>query len=165
MSVKKRTHNPRLIRSRRTYTAQQIAILFNIHLGTVRLWIKQGMRLLNPNSRPYYIMGIDLIAFLKTKKTAKRKKLQEDEFYCVRCRCGRKSLPDRITVEVTNKRLGQSARQIIIRGICPDCGTRIIRFSSDKNTFWKPTLPQEGQVLIGNIPSPVNIDITKETKE
>ncbi len=107
-------------------------------------------------------MGIDLITFLKSKKAAKRTRLQEDGFYCVRCHCERKSLPERITIHPTSKRLGELARQIIVRGICPSCESRIIRFSSDKNTFWKSTLPQEGQGLIGNVPSPVNIDITKE---
>ena len=42
-----RTYDPRRAKSNRSYTLLQIAELFDIHIATVRAWVKAGLPLID----------------------------------------------------------------------------------------------------------------------
>lgn len=114
------------------YLIEGITILFGITRRTVQNMLKQGLKILC-RKKPFLIYGQDLFDFLKERKSENECTLLEDEFFCPRCRCPRKSLVSFIKYEKTDKMLGKNyARQVIIRGVCEVCYSPLNRFSSDK---------------------------------
>ena len=128
----KRTFNPRLIRVRRSYSFAEVAELYGIHLRTVHRWRKEGLSVLEEASKPFLVMGVDVQGFLRERQRKRKHPLKLGEFFCSKCRCARRSLPEMFRIEITEKRLGKQSRQALIRGICEVCGQRLLLFSSDK---------------------------------
>lgn len=131
MAKKKKRHNPNLVRLRRSYTFAEIAEVYAVHRRTVQVWRKQGLKVLDDKSKPFLVIGADVRSFLKEKQQRRKHPLKPGEFYCPRCGIPRKSLLDKISIEITDKRLGRY-RQAIVRGICEVCDCRLFRFSSDR---------------------------------
>ena len=135
-TVKKRTHNGRLLKAKRYYDFGEIAELLNVHLRTVQIWKKEGLRVLD-DKKPFLIKGQDLRDFLKARRRSRKQPLSIGEFFCPRCRAPRKSRPDQLTAEATGRQLGRTHKQVLIRGVCEVCGQRLLLFSSDaKATEW-----------------------------
>jgi len=130
MSKKKRKYNPNWIKTRSSYSVKVIAYIYRLHPRTVQDWIKQGLKIIEGSKKPYLILGNYVREFLKEKNKRNKCKLNPDEFYCTRCRTNKRSLSDKITIEI-KKQLGKSSNQVFIRGICEVCKNRVIRFSSD----------------------------------
>lgn len=121
------------IHSRRLYSTKELASLLEVTTKTVVCWVKDGLKCLDDNSRIRFISGSDALDFILLKKTEKKCKLKAEEFYCTRCRTGRKSLPDKIEIVHTGLNIGKGLESIRIRGICEHCGCSINRFCTDKN--------------------------------
>jgi hypothetical protein len=164
MPKKKRKHNPNLVRLRRSYTFAEIAEVYAVHRRTVHAWRKQGLNVIDDKSKPFLIIGADVRSFLKERRRRRKHPLKPGEFFCPRCGIPRKSLQNRISVEITNKRLGRY-RQAIIRGICEVCRCRLFRFSSDRKvqelTKTGLNIAEHKTSLIGSGDSFVNSDIQR----
>ena len=94
--------------------------------------------------------------------------LKPGEFFCTKCKSARKSVPDNIFIEITNKRMGKMAKQVFIKGICEICNTSLFLFSSDrklKELQEKGVFIKEHKTTInGNGDSSVNTDIIRGEK-
>ena len=128
---KKQTHNGRLFKARRPYNFKEVAEILSIHLRTVQVWRKEGLRILN-DKKPFLVMGQDLRDFLKARRQSRKKPLKIGEFFCSRCREPRRSRPDKLTAQTTQHRLGKTQKQVLLRGVCELCGQRLLLFSSDR---------------------------------
>lgn len=132
MTKKKRKHNPNLVRARHSYTSSEIAEIYNLHIRTVRDWKKQGLQLLDETSKPYLVLGEEVKRFLREKTLKRKHPLKPGEFFCPKCHNPRKSIPDQVSVKITDRKLGKKYRQAIVKGICEACGCSLNLFSSDK---------------------------------
>jgi len=125
MKNKKRKFN--IIKARHSYSTKELAETLNLHAGTVYLWIKQGLKIIETSSKPYLILGEEIKQFLKEKKQKRKHQLSVGEFFCPKCHKARKSLPNKISVEYTNRKLGKVYKQVIIKGVCEVCGQKFFR--------------------------------------
>lgn len=158
-----RNYNPNLVRSRHTYSFLEISELFGIHIRTVQQWKKRGLQVLDSNTKPYLVMGLALIEFLKRERKKRLITLKNGEFYCSRCRGARRSKSSKFRIEETEKFLGKGSKLVMIRGECEVCCNQLFRFSSSRQIkifIEKGVLNKEGQLsLYGYDVSSVSADI------
>lgn len=136
---RKRTYNIRLIHSRRSYSTSELADLFGIHVRTIQSWRKQGLEPINPDESRYLFMGNTVKEFIREKQASRKSALKEDEFYCPRCRQPRKSLPEHIEINITDKQIGKSNFHVQIKGVCEKCQCKLNRFATKnglKGSIW-----------------------------
>ena len=124
--------------------------------------------MLDGASRPFLVMGVDLQAFLRERQRKRKHPLRIGEFFCTKCRCARKSLPEAIRLEFTGKRLGKQSWMVLIRGNCEVCRSSLIQFSSDRKIqvlrrqgFLGLTVPARKEQLLGSEDSPVTTEIER----
>ncbi len=132
MVKKKRKYNPNLIKTKHCYTITEICEIYHKHHRTVQTWRKQGLKSIDEASKPYLFIGEEVRRFLKGKRQKTKHPLQAGEFFCPKCKNPRKSLPDKVSVIITDKRLGKDTRQAFIKGICEICNTPLLVFSSER---------------------------------
>lgn len=127
-----RRYNTRLIRKRRTYSTKEIAALFGIHTRSVQQWVaKSGLLPIKGSSNPYLIYGDALFNFLTAKRQKRKCSLQADEFYCLKCKCGRKGISTEAVITQTTIRIGNQGKFKEIRtSKCEVCGKKLFRFST-----------------------------------
>lgn len=77
--------NPNAIKSRRTYTARELATAFGVHKNTVRAWQRDGLVPLD-SKRPVLFMGSDVRAFLARRNADRKRPCAAGTLYCFRCR-------------------------------------------------------------------------------
>src|SRR6266478_3938122 len=104
---KKRRYNTRIFRSKRAYSFSDIAEMLNTHIRTVQRWIREGLKILDEETRPFLVMGQDLQDFRKARSRSRKRPLQPGEFYCPRCRKQTRSVADRVEADFTGKPLGR----------------------------------------------------------
>ena len=108
---------------------------------TVRHWVKRcGLPVL-AERRPHLILGSDLVAFLKARRAAHKRKCGPGELYCLKCRAPRKP------AEGLLEHREYSPDRGAIVGICPDCATLMHRFVSARRTA---TVAAEFNMQIGH---------------
>ena len=129
---KKQTHNGRLFKAKRAYSFAEIAEKLGTHDRTVQRWRREGLKILEDHAKPFLVMGQDLRDFMKARRRSRKKPLKMGEFYCPRCREPRRSRPDKLTAQTTQRRLGKTQKQVLLRGVCELCGQRLLLFSSDR---------------------------------
>ena len=135
MAKKKRTYNTNLIRVTQCYTVVDIAELFDLHIRTVQIWIKRGLKVIEWSQKPYRVRGEDLKDFLKERRRKMRHPLKGGEFFCTNCRCARPSHRKKIKAEITQRKIGKSQIFAIIRGVCKVCNRPMQRFSTKKQVL------------------------------
>ena len=118
--MRKRRPNYRLVKIHRSYTVQEVACLFGTHKNTVRAWVKAGLPTCD-GKRPILILGRELAAYLKTRRTKNKRPCQPGEIYCVRCRAPKRPAGDMAEYQPITATLGN------LMGICPDCDGMIFR--------------------------------------
>jgi hypothetical protein len=118
--MRKRRPNYRLVKIHRSYTVEEIARLFGTHKNTVRAWVKAGLPTCD-SKRPILILGPELAAYLKARRTKNKRPCQPGEIYCVRCRAPKQPAGDMADYEPVTEKLGN------LKGICPDCYGMIFR--------------------------------------
>lgn len=162
---KKRNGAARRLRMRRTYTSKEIARELGIHVRTPQAWKKLGMEPINPGDKPSLFLGATVRSFLSKRRESCRCKLNADEFYCPRCRCGRQSNSSDLHVIDTGRKIGQGNFSLIIKGTCLKCGCRLSRFCSTKTfrpDIWGMHLCRGERRLYGSASPCVNTDLMKE---
>jgi hypothetical protein len=112
-----------VIRKRYTYEVGEIAKLLGVCKGTVRHWIKAGLKPID-TSRPLLIKGEVLSTFLSARRETRRTKCQPNEMYCLRCREPRQPLGLMVDVTLRNEKTAQ------LSGICGTCDARLNRAAS-----------------------------------
>jgi transposase-like protein len=164
MAKKKRRHNPNLAKLRHSYTVSEIAEIYGVHRRTIQIWRKKGLQVLDESSKPFLVLGAEVRRFLQEIDRIRKHPLKPGEFFCLKCRKPRKSLQDRITVEITKKRLGRY-KQAILRGVCEVCNCHMFIFTSDRRlqelikTY--TTLKEHETTLIGSGDGSLNTDIDR----
>ncbi len=125
-----RRFNTKLIRKRRTYTTKEIAALFSMNTRSVQQWIyKSGLLPIEGSSNPYLISGETLYDFMTQKKQKRKCSLLADEFYCLKCKCGRNGIASEATITKTETRIGNKGKFKEIReSKCDVCGIKLFRF-------------------------------------
>lgn len=122
-------YNPRLIKARHSYLLGEVATLFGINKKTCLRWLKEGLKPIEPNTKPLLIWGNDLRHFLAEKKKQKIVILKSKEFYCMKCRRAVTAKPRTEKTIPTGKKIGREARaQLYLVGKCGQCGTGLTRF-------------------------------------
>jgi transcriptional regulator NrdR family protein len=119
-----------LIEKNRTYTTAELSQRLKIHPRTIQQWHKEGMPVIN-GSRPLLFGGNAVKIWLKTRRQSKKVLLDKNEFYCPKCKKAVQSITGSITFKKGYK-MGRYT-QIMIKGICNVCNSKINRFSSTKN--------------------------------
>jgi hypothetical protein len=133
MKAKKtRRYNARIFRSRRAYSFSEIAEGLDTHIRTVQRWPQEGLKVHDKETKPFLVMGHDLREFLEARSRSRKRPLQPGEFYCPRCRKQTRSVADKIEADFTDRPLGRVYKQVLLRGVCQDCGQSLLLFSSDK---------------------------------
>lgn len=112
--------NHRLVKIHRSYTVEEIAVLFGIHKNTVREWVKAGLAT-SDDRRPMLILGQDLKAYLQARREKNKQKCRPGEIYCVRCRAPKFPAADIAYYAPVTEKFGNLA------AICPDCDSIINR--------------------------------------
>jgi len=131
----------RLIKKRESYSFKQISELLCVHQRTVQAWKQEGLKTIN-DSKPFLVMGYDLQEFLNQKQQNRKCTLQENEFYCMKCRKAVKSLNNEVCIEVSTKTIGKHGfKALTVKGYCEFCNSLVNKFSHEgkleeiKNTF------------------------------
>jgi hypothetical protein len=115
--------NYRRVKIHRNYTVEEIACLLNLHKNSVRAWVKTGLPTCD-GKRPMLILGSELAAYLKARRTKNKRPCRPGEMYCVRCRLPRfpaGGMVDYTPESETNGRL---------EAICPVCDCIMNRWMS-----------------------------------
>ena len=124
-----KNYNTRIIKTRKSYSPEEIASLFNINRRTVTTWIGKGLQVIDKKSKPYLIMGFDLAGFLRCNMAKRRVRLEDNQYFCLKCR---KAVEVRVGSESkikTGKRIGADNREQFKKvGNCRCCGTKVSRF-------------------------------------
>ena len=120
-------YDPNLAKIHRSYTVSEIADLLGCGTHAVLQWIRTGE--LKPlGGRPYIVHGIALRACLIEKLSRRRHPLQPGEFYCPRCRMGRKSKPECHDVICLEKKLTDDKWLGQARGRCEVCDAQLHQY-------------------------------------
>ena len=119
------TKNPdrRRIRTKRTYSVPEVAALLEVHVHTVRRWLRNGLGAIDGHS-PTLIHGAELSRYLDTRARGRKQKCGPDEMYCLSCRAPR--LPILGTVHIAD--LNEKTVRLV--GSCCTCGRKICRAGS-----------------------------------
>jgi hypothetical protein len=115
-----RTYDPRRAKSNRSYTLLQIAELFDIHIATVRAWVKAGLPLID-SQRPFMVHGLVLRQWLSERQDARKWPKAPDTLPCFTC-----SAPRRIKAGTFNIK-SSNTDKIRVEGQCEICGKVIGR--------------------------------------
>lgn len=121
--MRKRRPNHRLVKLHRSYSVEDVARLFDIHKNTVRAWVKAALPTCD-RKRPTLILGLELAAYLKSRRTKNKRPCRPGEIYCVRCREPKRPAGDMAEFQPTTATLGN------LIGICPDCEGMVYRRAS-----------------------------------
>lgn len=113
----------RLVRTRRTYSVHEVAALLEVHVHTVRRWLKNGLGAID-GQIPTLIHGAELRRFLDARARSRKRKCGPDEMYCLSCRAPR--LPILGSVHIAHR----NEKTVRLVGACCACGGKICRAGS-----------------------------------
>ncbi len=125
-----RKYNTRIIKRNYSYLLSEIAELYNVHIRTVRQWVKEGLEIVE-GLYPYLVNGKCLKEFLDKRQNKRKIKLQENQMYCVKCKKEVEPLNNSVSIVYSGKTIGNGIKDFLIKGICPICLTNINRLSND----------------------------------
>lgn len=120
---RRKYHNTKHIRTKQSYTIEEIAEVLNTHKNTIRLWIKEGLHVMD-ECRPYLIHGAVLKAFLAQRQKARKQPCQHGEIYCFTCRAPRRPWEGMVDVQIISQKIAQMI------GVCSVCNGKLNRRTS-----------------------------------
>jgi DNA-binding XRE family transcriptional regulator len=112
--------NYRRVKIHFNYTLEETAKVLGVHRNTVREWIRRGLPTCD-DKRPVLILGHELAAFLRRRRTKDRKTCAPGEIYCVRCRTPRTPAGCMADYQPKTATLGN------LIGLCPICDAWMYR--------------------------------------
>lgn len=115
---------------RRTYTAGELLKVLQVHRQTLRTWRGHGLTPISLDSRPWLYFGQSVKEFLSSQAQSRKCKLAPGEFYCLKCKAGRKSTAGGLGRIVSTKRVGKDRVSTILLGLCEVCGCKLRRVAS-----------------------------------
>jgi excisionase family DNA binding protein len=104
----------RLVKVHRGYTIEEAASVLRVHTSTVRVWVRNGLPLVD-RKRPYLIRGLDLIAYLRQRRTLAKRPCGPGQIYCLRCR-----IPQTPGGDMADF-VGRTEQTGVLIGLCPRC--------------------------------------------
>lgn len=116
----------RKIKKDRLYTYQEAGDLMSVTRQTVRSWVPLGLRVMRA-TKPHYILGEALIAFVSEKQGKRASKSCLNKMYCFTCQSQQEpfgAMVDYIPITDTRGRL---------TGLCELCEGPIHRFTGKAN--------------------------------
>ena len=116
-------YNPNLVKINRSYSFEELAMVFGVHKNTVAAWVKNGLPCLK-EMRPFLILGADARMYLKNQRSSKQKKCQADEFFCMRCKEPTQPVKGFVTYHPITTTKGR------LSGSCMHCGCLVNKFTS-----------------------------------
>jgi hypothetical protein len=159
--MRKKHPNHRLVKIHRSYTVEEIAVLFAIHKNTVRRWIKEGLTTTD-DRRPMLILGHVLVAFLQARRLKNKQSCKPGELYCVRCRAPKSPAGNMAEYSPITEKFGN------LVGICPECDSFMNKHVSLVKIgqvigIIDISFPEEVRQLIERTNPTVNSDLKGET--
>jgi DNA-binding XRE family transcriptional regulator len=121
--MRHRRANYRRVKIHRCYTAEEAADVLGVHKNTVFQWIKAGLPTCD-DRRPKLILGHELTAFLKARRTKHKRTCRPGEIYCVGCRAPRLPAGDMADYEPITEKFGN------LKAICSQCDSIMNRRAS-----------------------------------
>jgi hypothetical protein len=127
MSSKYNTH---LIRSRASYTINEICTLFGTDHRTCSRWINNdGLKVIEANTKPLLIMGSELKRFITEKQQKRKTKLADNEYFCFKCHRAVLALAGSEKTVSTGKTIGKNKfMQMKKVAFCQFCQLKVNRF-------------------------------------
>ena len=113
--------DPRRIKIHRSYTVEQLARALDCHKNSVRLWVKQGLEILDDGKRPFLIQGSVAKRFLEARTRSRKRRCKPHELYCLRCQEPRAPAAQQVRCQVTPGQAG------LLTGACSHCGTQMYK--------------------------------------
>lgn len=113
----------RHVRIRRTYSVPEVAALLEVHINTVRRWMKNGLASIDGRS-PTLIHGAELRRYLEVRAKGRKQECGPDEMYCLSCRAPRRPILGSVHVADLND------KTVRLNGACCSCGGKICRAGS-----------------------------------
>lgn len=108
--------NPRLAKRHRSFTVFELADLLDVHRNTVRLWIREGLPVLDA-AKPILIDGGDFQAWWGKRTKARKRPCQPGQMYCFKCREPKAPALGMVEYVPTNATTGN------LKALCETCGT------------------------------------------
>ncbi|HBB36687.1 MAG: hypothetical protein UX02_C0001G0052 [Candidatus Moranbacteria bacterium GW2011_GWC1_45_18] len=122
-------YNTKLIKTRHSYSVQEISNLLGINKKSCFRWTKVGLKVLDPTAKPLLVMGDDLKEFLDKKRAKNKVELGENEYFCFTCKKAVKAISGSEKIQMTGKKIGKQNRsQQIKTGLCEFCNKKINLF-------------------------------------
>ena len=109
--------NSKLAKQHRQYTVDEIARLYDVHLHTVRRWIKTGGLTPLDGGRPTLVMGATLRGFLEVRRARAKRPCPPGHLYCFACHVPRKPALGMADFAPQAKGAGK------LSALCAACGT------------------------------------------
>ena len=162
MSRRTWRHNVSRLRLHRSYTSRELAETLGVHTRTIQAWRKGGLTPITGSENQALYLGRQAIDFLKARMAARKSSLKPNQFFCLRCRAARPAKPDSVQVDVTNRRIGTTATQVLVSAVCVNCGAKMVRFATTKTitqTPWWPKMRQADKRLMGTPLPSLNTDM------
>jgi excisionase family DNA binding protein len=124
--MKRRNRRPdwRRIKTLRSYTIDEAATALQVHRNAIRHWIKKGGLPASAERRPHLIHGAALVAFLKERRAATRRRCGPGQFFCLKCREPRPPAGGMVDYHPITASRGT------LVALCPACDTLMRRFVS-----------------------------------
>lgn len=113
----------RRIRTKRTYSVPEVAALLEVHVHTVRRWLKNGLGSIDGQC-PTLIHGAELRRYLDARVRGRKQKCGPDEMYCLSCRTPRLPILGSVKIADLNE------KTVRLVGTCCACGRQIYRAGS-----------------------------------
>jgi hypothetical protein len=116
-------YNPNRVKVNRNYTYTELAAVFGVHKNTIATWVKDGLPCLQ-EQRPFLILGREAKAFLQHRRTSKKQKCKQSEFYCLRCKVPVKPAENFVGYVPITSTKGR------LTGFCDGCESIVNKFVS-----------------------------------
>ena len=116
-------YNPNLVKINRSYSFEELAMVFGVHKNTVSNWVKNGLPCLKER-RPFLILGAEAKMYLKERRVSKKQKCKPDELFCMRCKAPTKPVDKFVEYLPLTTAKGR------LTGFCDRCKCVINKFVS-----------------------------------
>lgn len=113
----KRRHNSRIIKTKQSYSTQEIADLLGTHPQTVLSWYASGLKRIDSH-QPGVVFGQDLKRFIDEKNKKHKYKCEPDELFCCKCQKPKRSKNNLVSIKIFKNKVN-------LVGTCEKCGTQI----------------------------------------